>query len=52
MESELVDILSKLYTKYGTTDEVLKLSRVIDILVVNKQKVTFQNYINFKRLNL
>ena len=51
MESELVDILSNLYTKYGTTDEVLKLSRVIDILVADRQKVNLQNYINVKTLN-
>ncbi|MGL5353764.1 MAG: hypothetical protein ACRDA5_10655 [Clostridium sp.] len=50
MELELIDILSNLYTKYGTTDEVLKLSRVIDVLVVNQQKVYFQKYISIGKL--
>ncbi|MEG2291637.1 MAG: hypothetical protein RSC24_16825 [Clostridium sp.] len=51
MELELIDILSNLYSKYGTTDEVLKLSRVIDILVVNQQKIHFKKYISVDRLN-
>lgn len=51
MELELIDILSNLYIKYGNTDEVLKLSRVVDTLVVNQQKIHFQNYIRSGRLN-
>lgn len=51
MELELIDILNNLYMKYGTTDEVLKLSRVIDRIVVNQQKVNFQRYISVQVLN-
>lgn len=51
MELELIDILNNLYTKYGATDEVLKLSRVIDTIVVNQQRVNFQKYISVSRLN-
>lgn len=51
MELELIEILSNLYVKYGTTDEVLKLSRVIDTLVVDQQRIHFQQYINVNRLH-
>lgn len=51
MELELIDILNNLYSKYGTTDEVLKLSRVIDTIVVNQQRAKFQKYITVSRLN-
>lgn len=46
MELELIDILSELYIKYGTTEEVLKLSRVIDNIVVDQQRINFREYLN------
>lgn len=51
MELELRDILSDLYFKYGNTEEVIKLSKLVDGLVVNKQKICFQNYINSISVN-
>ncbi|MGL5379705.1 hypothetical protein [Clostridium sp.] len=46
MELELIDILNELYIKYGTTEEVLKLSRVIDNIVVDQQRINFREYLN------
>lgn len=36
---ELKNILSDLYLKYGTTDETLKLSQLLDIIIENQQNI-------------
>ena len=38
MLDELKEILSNLYTQYGLTDETLRLSQVIDILIYQEMK--------------
>ncbi len=38
MLDELKSILSNLYAKYGLTNDVLRLSQVIDILIYQEMK--------------
>ncbi|RDY26456.1 GGDEF domain-containing protein [Romboutsia weinsteinii] len=40
--SELKDILSDLYCKYGTDTEIVKLSQLLDKLLVSKQRESFR----------
>lgn len=42
---ELQDILGELYVKNGTTDEVVRLSQIIDELIVRKQLVKCKSLI-------
>lgn len=51
MELELIDILSNLYIKYGNTEEVIKLSKVVDLLVLDKQRLSYENYIRSANIN-
>ena len=38
MLDELKSILSNLYTQHGLTDDILRLSQVIDILIYQEMK--------------
>ncbi|WP_194191279.1 Spo0E family sporulation regulatory protein-aspartic acid phosphatase [Clostridium chrysemydis] len=42
---ELQDILGELYVKNGTTDEVVRLSQLIDELIVKKQLIKCKSLI-------
>ncbi|MGG5460222.1 hypothetical protein ACQZHJ_01410 [Clostridium sp. B9] len=41
---ELKDLLAGLYQKYGCTQEVLTLSKIIDKIVVEEQSQMFEKY--------
>ena len=41
---ELKDLLAGLYQKYGCTQEVLKLSKMLDKLIVEEQNQIFEKY--------
>ncbi len=48
---ELQEVLGELYIKNGTTKEVVKLSQIIDKLIVNEQRNISEieeNWIEFK----
>lgn len=41
---ELTDLLAGLYQKYGCTQEVLKLSNIIDRIIVEEQSERLKEY--------
>lgn len=46
MQQDLIELLEILYIKYGNTEEVIKLSNIVDSIIVSKQKVEYLNYKN------
>ncbi len=50
--NELKDLLAGLYQKYGCTQEVLRLSNIIDEIIVKEQRERLKEYYKSRKNNI